>query len=70
MIVTKEVSHLTEEEIVLLQRNNKWMKVVLELWNETREGKNYDLTEYGYYYSLLDKGIITNEEFNTLTDKE
>ena len=59
---------LTPEEQSLLERNKSWMKVVLELWSETREGQkaNKELTEYGYYYDLLGMDIITMGEFDKL----
>lgn len=57
---------LKPDEIRLLKTNTKWMKVVLELWGETRDGKPKEQTEYGYYYSLREEGIISFDEFNKL----
>ena len=59
---------LTPEEQSLLERNKSWMKCVLELWSESRDGMSpkKELTEYGYYFSLLDSEIITMDEFDKL----
>lgn len=57
---------LKPKELKMLETNTEWMKVVLELWSETRDGKQLEKTEYGYYYSLLEEGIVSNDEFNKL----